>query len=156
MRPVPVFGGHVAYVDDVDFQLVVTRRWHMHSCGYAMTHERDTTVYMHRLITNAEKGTEVDHCDGNKLNNTRANLRFVTRSQNLYNKPKAEGYSSKYKGVCWSKAARKWEARIRHIPGQQIYLGIFQSEVDAARAYDAAARQYHGEFARLNFPEAHP
>jgi hypothetical protein len=95
----------------------------------------------------------VDHRNNDGLDNRRDNLRLATRSQNMYNKLKTKSKtSSRFIGVSFDKSRRKWEARI-YYQGRKIWLGRFDSEIDAALAYDEAARKYHGEFARLNFPQ---
>jgi len=115
-------------------------------------------IYLHKRIAGCDKGNgfQVDHIDGNRLNNSRKNLRICTHHQNQYNKPKRAGQSkhSKYKGITkyiTASGATRYSVRIRankkHIP-----LGSFDTELEAAEAYDQAAIIYHGEFARLNFP----
>ena len=104
---------------------------------------------MHRLILGLEsKGLFVDHIDGNPLNNKRNNIRICTSSQNNKNK-KPHGLS-KYLGVCKSTGREKWQATIK-FNGKYKMLGRFDNEEDAAKCYDAAAKIYHGDFARLNF-----
>jgi hypothetical protein len=105
---------------------------------------------MHRVILNDFTSPQIDHKDGNSLNNTRQNLRPCTAHFNAGNRP-GWGRSSKYKGVCFDKITGRWASYIR-VNGNQIHLGRFVSEEDAARAYDAAALDTFGEFARLNFP----
>ncbi len=106
---------------------------------------------MHRVIMQARPGKFIDHINHNGLDNRIANLRHASRTENNWNARKRKGkYSSKYKGVCWFKVKKKWQARIQ-VNGKGIFLGIFTNEMDAARAYDKAARKYYGEFAYLNF-----
>jgi hypothetical protein len=114
---------------------------------------RTTIVRLHREIMNAPVGLVVDHRFGNSLDNRRENLRLATHSQNLCNKQKTKSKtSSRYIGVWYRKRHRRWCADIRHNK-KKIWLGSFDSEIDAAKAYDNAAIKYHGEFARLNFPK---
>ena len=89
--------------------------------------------------------------DGDGLDNRRCNLRVCTRSQNNMNE-RPRGGTSEFKGVSWDNAISKWRPRIKH-NGKQCYLGIFTDEIDAALAYDEAARIYFGPFARANFPQ---
>ncbi len=111
---------------------------------------------MHRLIMGSPKGMLVDHIDRNGLNNRKENLRICTRSQNGMNRIRNKNGTSKYKGVSWCVQPRcisKWYATIR-LNGKDKFLGKFLVEEDAARAYDKAALEIFGEFARLNFPLA--
>lgn len=95
------------------------------------------------------KGKQIDHRDGNGLNNQIENLRLVNNQQNNCNKNKQINNSSGYKSVSWSKIANKWRAYIV-LNKQQIHLGYFTEIIDAANAYNIAAIKYHGEFAKLN------
>ncbi|RPJ28717.1 MAG: hypothetical protein EHM35_13565, partial [Planctomycetaceae bacterium] len=101
------------------------------------------------------KGKVVDHISGNKLDNTRANLRNITQGQNIRNKAKCFGSTSIYKGVYYDEKRHRWEAHIC-FNNRNLFLGRFDSEVEAACAYDRAAVGAFGEFARLNFPEEWP
>lgn len=110
-------------------------------------------IYMHRIILEVPKAMVVDHINNDGMDNRSANLRPATRAQNSYNRKKlSRQCTSKYKGICWNKTASKWQAAIS-FNKNIIYLGIFNNEIDAAKAYDEAAKKYHGEFACLNFPE---
>jgi hypothetical protein len=109
-------------------------------------------VRLHRLIMNAPDGLLVDHRNGDGLDNRRANLRLATRAQNQYNKRKRKNATSRFRGVYFHKEHRKWAACLI-VAGKKIWLGYFDSEIEAAKAYDEAAKKYRGEFACPNFPE---
>lgn len=131
MRTIPLSGnaarGRVALVDDEDYDRVMRHRWHVF-----------------------EKREPGKRHDG--LNNQRHNLRVATQMQNGQNQRPQTGKSSQYKGVSWYKASSAWRARIR-VNKVLILLGEFASELEAAYAYDAAAREAFGEFACTNFPD---
>ncbi len=111
------------------------------------------TVRMHKVIAGRMGLTGiVDHKNRNGLDNRRSNLRVATTQQNTQNKASHKGSLSQYKGVDYDKQAKKWRARING-RGQSIFLGNFDTEPEAAVAYDKCAVHAHGEFAYLNFPE---
>ena len=144
-----------AKVDAEDYQKLAAYDWQIFknnsSNFYAARIEGGKIVSMHREIMHNPAGLFVDHKDRNGLNNTKQNLRLATCGQNNCNRRKKEG-SSKYRGVSYCKKNRKWRASIT-FNGKDIWLGQFDTEEDAARAYDEAAKIYHGEFAALNFNE---
>lgn len=159
--------GLVAVVDVGDVDVIARHRWHAQRSrhtDYAVTNVRHpdragyTQLQMHRLILGLGFGdsSKVDHQDGDGLNNRRCNLRLAAAQPNRWNSAARDGAVSRFKGVNWhwfrSKKSGKWRAQIA-VDGRQRHLGLFDSEVDAARAYDAAAVELHGEFARLNFPK---
>jgi hypothetical protein len=148
----------VALVNDTDYEMLNKVKWcyfaKRNHTGYAVRGVRSgytvKLVFMHNLIMGT-KG--IDHIDGNGLNNQRANLRIATKSQNAANTRvsahKTHKSKSLYKGVSWHVASNKWHAQIG-FEGSPQNLGLFTSEVEAAKAYNAAALEYFGEFARLN------
>ena len=116
---------------------------------------KQQVVWMHREIIGAADGEFVDHINHNGLDNRRANLRKATRAQNAQHRRKPRVKSkSKYKGLCWQKRTGKWHSRI-HVNGVHKFIGSFTDEHEAAKAYDDAAKKYHGEFAVLNHPDGH-
>ncbi len=109
-------------------------------------------VSMHRQIMNFPEGKVVDHRNNNPLDNRRPNLREATHAQNACNRPKIKTKtSSPYIGVYFEKRTGRYTVKIR-VSGKRLWLGRFYNEIDAAKAYDEAAKKCHGEFARLNFP----
>ena len=108
---------------------------------------------MHREVCKVADDMLVDHINHNGLDNRKANLRPATFAQNVYNRKKRSGNSrSRYKGIWWDKRWKKWCAEIR-VNKTKIRLGSYDDEIEAAKAYDRAAKKYHDEFASLNFPE---
>ena len=148
---------HEILFDDQDIEVIEPFHWGVmdrRGRQYAVsgTGPRGTSIrLMHKLIIPGI-GFDVDHINMNGLDNRRVNLRVATRSQNMANS-RSRGGSSQYKGVCWRKDTLKWQASIK-INYKQINLGSYADEVQAALAYDRAARHYFGEFARLNFEES--
>jgi hypothetical protein len=159
MKEIPLTQGKAALVDDADYEFLNQWKWCTHQFGkkwYAVrgqgTRKTQKILLMHRVITNAPDGMEVDHWDHDGLNNQRYNLRVCTSSQNKANKPKRIDNTSGYKGVTWDRFRGKYVAQI-HVNGKHIFLGRFSDVEEAARAYDKAAIKIFGEFAYLNFPK---
>jgi len=152
------YPGLVALVDDEDYELVAGYTWYPMKHGrtfYAQAHvpgsgHRGKNVRMHRLIR-PDIVDEIDHEDRNGLNNTQANLRPANRSHQLANQGKRTGGTSQYKGVSLDKSRGKWAAYIQ-VARKTVNLGRYDEEIEAARAYDAAAHDHFKEFAALNFP----
>jgi len=157
LRKIKLTQGKYALVDDADYDRINKYNWYFTHYGYAARKtpkaERDkgraSVIYMHREILNAMEGSDVDHVDGNRLNNQSNNLRICSRSENLRNQRKAKNTTSKYKGVCWQERDKKWQVYIYH-GKKNHYLGYFDKEEDAAGAYNEEAIKHHGEYAYLN------
>lgn len=109
-------------------------------------------VYLHREIIDCPPHAFVDHINGDGLDNRRINIRVCSQTENMRNRRKFADATSKFKGVS-SYGVRRFRAYI-YVDKKQINLGTFPSEVEAALAYDRAAKQMFGEFARLNFPQS--
>lgn len=105
---------------------------------------------MHRVIMGALVGEEVDHIDGDGLNNQRKNLRICSSSENKRNTRFRSNNTSGYRGVSWNIAAKKWQSTIGH-NGRRRHLGYFDSKEEAAIEYDKMAARLHKEFASLNY-----
>lgn len=135
-----------ALVDDEDFETVDAIHW-----GYTNGYAANSTmnISLHVFLMNPSSGQKIDHIDGDGLNNCRENLRIATSRQNDHNRRPKINKKGKFKGVMWEKDRHKWAARIM-VNGTYKNLGRFDNEIDAAIAYDDAARKYFGNFARLN------
>jgi hypothetical protein len=159
-RKIRLTEGKVAIVDQKDFYWLNNFDWFTkrnNKSFYAVRLDNDcakwpTMVSMHRELMNSPEGFFVDHRNTDTLDNRSSNLRLATRSQNQWNRRKTKNTSSHFMGVSFYKRLGNWTACI-NVAKKRIFLGYFDSEIDAARAYDQAAMKYHGEFARLNFPQ---
>ncbi len=137
-------------VDDVDFEQLSKHSWHLGSNGkYAQTSIKKEgkwiNKYIHQLVLYIPEGMEADHIDQNTYNNLRSNLRAVTHQQNLINRPTFKNGSSVFKGVCYKSCQDTWSARIM-FNGVSHFLGYFDTETDAAQAYNIAADNLHNIF----------
>lgn len=137
-------------VDDEDYYLD-QYNWHIGKRdGYVYGYIKKLgQVRLHRYVTNALPGEEVDHKDGNKLNNTKENLRRCTKAQNMCNSVKYSTNKSGYKGVSFHKRSGKWQSTIMKNQ-KKIYIGLFDTPQEAAQAYDNKAKELFGEFAKTN------
>jgi len=154
IRQIALGDGYYAYVDAADHEWLGRYKWHMQG-GYAVRYEKKKLIFMHRQIMPPSRGMVVDHKNRNRLDNTRENLRLCTPGENAQNAAKKQGTYSRFKGVSYRKERDKYFAQIYH-QNEQFYLGLFDKETDAARAYDRRAIELFGEFARVNFPEEWP
>lgn len=169
-RRIPLTQGKFAIVDPEDYKRLSRIKWHAHQSPHtwyavhSLTNgkkERRRNLQMHHLVIAVPPGMFCDHINHNGLDNRKANLRPATHTQNVWNRRKFSGRTfggykrhsrSRYKGVDWANDMKRWRARIR-VNGKRIYLGSFKEELDAAKAYDQAAKKHHGAYASVNFPE---
>jgi len=135
-------------VDDEDYDYLNKYKWFSNKQGYVYCKKvGNIIVQMHRMIMQPCKDQEIDHKNGNPLDNRKCNLRYCTRAQNCRNTKLRETSKIKYKGV--SKIDNGFMARIR-LNYIEHYLGYFKTKEGAAKAYDRVATKYHGEFAKTN------
>lgn len=155
MKQITLTQGKVAQVSDFDFERLNQRQWSAHfSKGkwYAITNDGKfpfrKVLKMHREIMNPPAGLEVDHRDGDGLNNQRDNLRLCTHAQNVCNAGPSTKNTTGFKGV--SRHGERFRATIKS-NHNWMHIGVFNTPEEAARAYDAKAVELHGEFAWTNF-----
>ena len=164
MKEIPLSGGSTALIDDEDYSYLSRWKWH-NGGGYAVRTEYETIMVTHqgkrrkvfipqriimaREIMRAPSGRKVIHLNGDNLDNSRANLALAGNGDIKHRRGKQAGCSSKYKGVIYQKNVGKWRARIT-IDGKLTCLGLYDTEKEAALAYNEAAKKHYGELARLN------
>lgn len=152
MKKISLNRGEYTLVDDKDFDLVIKTRWYLHESkngkkyAYANSGNK-TSILLHRLIMNPPRGLEVDHINGNGLDNRRKNLRICTHAENNRNKGLQSNNTSGYKGVSWNMG--QWCAQV-YKNNKRVYSKRFKDIKEAAKAYNTQAIKYYGEFAVLN------
>jgi hypothetical protein len=159
-KEIPLSRGLVALVDDADYEPLTTgHKWFASPHRNTFYAKRMTTSpsgnrsteYLHRLLL--PDAPRIDHCNGNGLDNQRANLRVATGSQNQINRGLDRTNSTGFKGISFHRKTGLWHACL-------IWQGVKRSgqyhatPEDAARAYDALVRQHAGEYGRYNFPQS--
>lgn len=162
MKEIKLTQGQVAFVDDEDFDRVNELKWYaskvkrnqmvVYYGRRAFTIDgRQKWIPLHEFIFGkSENGFEIDHIDGNRLNCCKSNLRYTTHQQNTMNKHRHKTCKSKYRGVYLNTNCKTYSSYIG-VNGKRIYLGCFENEELAAKAYDSSAIIYFGEYANLNF-----
>ena len=153
-QEIKLSNGFTCLVDDDDFQYLKQFNWHY--TDYAYRVENKKRIWMHKEILNVHEDSlvQVDHINHNKLDNRKENLRTCSAKQNLQYRSKVKSRkgvptSSKYIGVYFKKKEKLWSAGI-YSKGNEQFLGGYESEEDAARAYNVKAKEIYGEFAPLN------
>lgn len=159
MKNIPLSQGQFSNVDDDDFEKLSQYKWY---AAYSKTSKsyyaaRTTTIngkrkniLMHREILGVTNpNILVDHIDHNTLDNRKQNIRLATNSLIQGNSRKQSNNTSGLKGISFLKRTGKWYSQIM-INGKKNHLGYFGNAIDAAKAYNDAARKYFGEFALLN------
>jgi hypothetical protein len=143
--------GKTALVSPEDYHRVNQHPWRVLGNYVVWAHQPKTArpTYLHRFIMEPPICLQVDHINGDGLDNRRPNLRIVTYSVNQQNS-KLRPHSSQYRGVSWDKAIEKWKSRI-NLLGKFIHLGVYNDEIMAAQSYDEAAVRFYGPLARVNF-----
>lgn len=157
MKQIELTRGLVALVDDDDYEYLSQYKWYASKARYTFYPARNvllengkrTVIRMHRDIINSDLHQNIDHINGDGLDNRRCNLRIASTMSNQHNRIK-HGGNFKYKGISYKSDTKKhWRSRIT-VDGKEIVLGYFDTDIEAARKYDEAALQYFGEFARPN------
>lgn len=148
--------GHFTLVDEQDFSELSKYNWFarvykngkVYACRKIQV-PKETTINIHRQILNAPYDREVDHINGNALDNRRCNIRLVTRSQNNMNKELQSNNTSGYRGVYWNTRRRRWVAAIQ-VNGKSKYLGAYSNPYTAHQAYLEGSKLYHGDYGQAS------
>ena len=150
--------GEINILLDTDMvETLQKNRWSVHknprspNNAYYMGDSKEKLIRLHRIVAGATNGFVVDHISHNTLDNRKSNLRVCTGADNKRNRPAPSNNTLGYKGVV--KSGKRFYARIGNGRSKHQYLGSFSTIEEAARVYDRAAKEKHGEFAVLNFPE---
>lgn len=151
---VPLTKGFQAIIDAADAPLIAAFTWSTKLGRHTVYSRRNdqsggkqVNVLLHRFLLGAPEGAQVDHINGDGLDNRRANLRLASHAENLRNRRLNANSASGLKGVYWHKSSGRWAAQIQ-ANGQRKRLGFFDTPEAAHAAYCAAAQIHHGEFAR--------
>jgi hypothetical protein len=152
-RQIPLTKGLTALVDDDDYARVTARSWHATNAGYAATKIRQRTVFLSRFVMDEPAGLIVDHVNGDRLDNRKANLRICDAAENTRNRKRPANNTSGFKGVSRHWRGGRWNVQIQ-VDGKFLRIGTYADPVAAAVHYDRAALEHFGSYARLNFDPA--
>lgn len=158
MKFIPLTRGLHAIVDDEDYDYLMQWKWcvsgyepYWHAVrSLPRINKKTKAMKMHRQLMNVESNYFIDHINHNTLDNRKCNLRICLKNENERNRKLQKNNSSGYKGVWYDKRDNKWRVSIQ-INKKRYHIGGFDDLIDAAKAYDEAAKIYHGKFAKLNF-----
>lgn len=152
-KEIQLGSGQIVIVDEADYDWLSRYNWTRSGPkigkNYATSTVEKKRVYMHRLILGAKTGEQVDHINGDALDNRRANLRLCTKQQNTANSGLPSTNTSGLKGASFDRTKNRWASRIG-VNGKYLHLGRFKTKEEAALAYDKAAVEHFGEFALTN------
>lgn len=157
MKYITLNRGKRMQVDNEDYPLLSRYKWHVYKNRYRFYARTEVSgghcALAHRLIMNPKKRELIDHKDMDGLNNQKCNLRKCTMAQNNQNSSFRRHNKSGYRGVMWHKRTGAYYCRVR-AQKKEHWIGIFDDPIKAAHAYDKKAKEVHGEFAVLNFPQS--
>ena len=158
MKTISIKNTYLIKVSDCDYEMLSQYTWHINKTNFGMLYARTwdnsvnpkKAIYMHRLILNVPVNMQGDHINGDTLNNTRENLRLVSRQQNCFNRKFSD---RDCKGVSLTKNG-KWHVQITDPQTKKkIHLGYHIDKIEALKEYDAIAKKLYGKYARLNFKD---
>ncbi len=161
MKKLKLTQNKVTIIDDEDYEKFNQFKYRIRKNGWGqiyavrtgprLNEKRSKDYYLHREIMGVtDRKMQIDHINGNSLDNRKENLRVCTNAQNSRNSKLAKNNTTGYKGVSWSGSKKNKYVAQLHTKGKHIHLGNFDNPIDAALAYNKAAIEYFGEFAKIN------